>query len=62
MEQSGHLNPSEETRTGCPVTLKYGKTPPIKHEHVGRQQQHDDNIFLYKTNCINICHVEDYMI
>ena len=28
MKQSGHLNPSEETGTGCPVTSKYGRTPP----------------------------------
>ena len=40
MKQSGHLNPSEETGTGCPVTSKYGGTPPNKHEGVGRQQQH----------------------
>ena len=32
MKQSGHLNPSQETGTGCPVTSKYGG--------VGRQQQH----------------------
>ena len=43
-----HLNPSEETGTGCPVTSKHGRTPPNKHgrtppnKHggVGRQQQH----------------------
>ena len=40
MKQSGHLNPSEETGTGCPVTSKYGRTPPNKHGGVGRQQQH----------------------
>ena len=39
MKQSGHLNPSEETGTGCPVTSKYGRTPPNKHRGVGRQQQ-----------------------
>ena len=39
MKQSGYLNPSEETGTGCPVTSKYGKTPPNKHGGVGRQQQ-----------------------
>ena len=39
MIQSGHLNPSEETGTGCPVTSKYGRTPPNKHVGVGRQQQ-----------------------
>ena len=32
MKQSGHLNPSEETR-------KYGRTPPHKHGGVGRHQQ-----------------------
>ena len=40
MKQSGHLNPSEETRTGCRVTSKYGRTPPNKHGGVGREQQH----------------------
>ena len=39
MKQSGHLNPIEETGTGCPVTSKYGRTPPNKHEDEGRQQQ-----------------------
>ena len=39
MKQSGHLNPSEETGTGCPVSSKYGRTPPNKHGGVGRQQQ-----------------------
>ena len=40
MKHSGHLNPSEETGTGCPVTSKYGMAPPNKHGGVGRQQQH----------------------
>ena len=40
MKQSGHLNPSEETGTECPVTSKYGRTPPNQHGSVGRQQQH----------------------
>ena len=36
IKQSGHvLNPSEETGTGCPVTSKYGGTPPNKHGGVG---------------------------
>ena len=39
MKQSRYLNPSEETRTGCHVTSKYGRTPPNKHEGVGLQQQ-----------------------
>ena len=39
MKQSGHLNPSEETGTGCPVTSKYGRTPPNKHGGVGRQHR-----------------------
>ena len=39
MKQSGHLNPSEETGTGCPITSKHGRTPPSKHGGVGRQQQ-----------------------
>ena len=30
MKLTKHLNPSEETRTGCPVTSKYGRTPPNK--------------------------------
>ena len=38
MKQSGHLNASEETGTGCPVTSKYGRTPPNKHGGVYRQQ------------------------
>ena len=38
MKQSGHLNPSEQTGTECPVTSKYGRTPPNKHGGVGRQQ------------------------
>ena len=41
MKQSGHLNPSEETETGSPVTSKYGRIPPNKHGGVGRQQQQD---------------------
>ena len=39
MQQSGHLNPSEETGTGCPITSEYGRTTPNKHGGVGRQQQ-----------------------
>ena len=39
MKQSGHLNPSDETGTGCTDTSKYGRTPPTKHGGVGRQQQ-----------------------
>ena len=39
MKQSGHLNPSELIGTGCPVTTKYGRTPPYKHGGVDRQQQ-----------------------
>ena len=38
MKQSGHLNPSEETGTGFPVT-KYGRTPLNKQGGVGRQQE-----------------------
>ena len=41
MKHSGYLNPSEETGTGCPVTSKYGKTPPNKYGGVGRQQQQE---------------------
>ena len=32
MKQSGHLNPSEKTGTGCPVTSKYGRRAPNKKE------------------------------
>ena len=39
MKQSGHLNRSEKTGTGCPVTSNYGRTPLNKHGGVGRQQQ-----------------------
>ena len=39
MKQSGHLNPSKETGTGCPVNSKYGRTPPNKHGGVGSQPQ-----------------------
>ena len=35
MKESGHLNHSEETGTGCPVTSKYGRTPPNKHGGMG---------------------------
>ena len=45
MKQSGHLNPSEESGTGFPVTSKCRRTRPHKHRGVGRQQQHDDNAF-----------------
>ena len=50
MKQSGHLNPSEETGTGFPVTSKYGRTPPNQHGDVGRQQQevHDNQLVLYQ--------------
>ena len=39
MKQSGYLNPSEETGTGCPVTSKYGRIPTNKHGSVGRQHK-----------------------
>ena len=39
MKQSGHLNPSEETGSGCSVTSKYGRTTPNRHGGVGTQQQ-----------------------
>ena len=38
MKQFGHLNPSEETGTGCSVTSTYGRTPSSKHGGVDRQQ------------------------
>ena len=40
MKQSGHLNPSEETGTGCHIISNYGRTPPNKHGGVDQQQQH----------------------
>ena len=49
MKQSGHLNPSEETRTGCPATSKYGRTPPNKHGGVGRQQHHNKWFSLFSN-------------
>ena len=47
MKQSGHLNPSEETGTGCPVTSKYGRIPPNKQGGVGRQQQQQTRDLSY---------------
>ena len=44
MKHTEHLNPSEETGTGCPVTTKYGRTPPNKHGDVGRQQQQSSSL------------------
>ena len=41
MKQSGNLNPNKETGTGCPATSKFGRTPPDKHDGVGRQQHYD---------------------
>ena len=48
MKQSRHLNPSEQTGTGCPVTSKYGRKPLIKHGGVGRQQQ--QHVWSWKDN------------
>ena len=48
MNHSEHLNPSEETGTGCPVTSKYGRTPPNKHGGVVRQQLR----YLIRLLCI----------
>ena len=47
MKQSGHLNPSEKTGTGCHVTSKYGRTPPNTHGSVGRQQQQHCYYYTY---------------
>ena len=44
IKQSEPLNPSKEIRTGCPVTLKYGRTHQNKHEGVGRQQHNNNQI------------------
>ena len=49
MKPSGHLNPSEETGTGCPVTSRYGRTPPNKQGGMGRQQQHGIYAILLDT-------------
>ena len=51
MRQSGHLNPSEETGTGCPVTSKYGRAPPNKHGSVGRQQHERKYISHSNRKC-----------
>ena len=50
MKQSGHINPIEETGTGCPVTSKYGRTPPNKHGCLGRQQQQEEVQPYQKTD------------
>ena len=34
------------TGTGCPVTLKYGRTPPNKHGDVGQQQHVTDDEWI----------------
>ena len=41
MKQSGHLNPSEETGTGCPVLQSMEGHLQTSMEVVGRQQQHN---------------------
>ena len=58
MKQSGHLNPREETGTGCPVTSKYGRPPPNKHGGVGRQQQqqHMDDAYS-RVGCTTALHL-----
>ena len=54
MKQSGHLKSSEETRTGCPVTSKYRRTPPNKHGGVGKQQHNNtayaDDLVIYGSH------------
>ena len=50
MKQSGHVNHSEETGTGCPVTSKYGRKPPNNHGGMGRQQH--NSVFLEKKNIV----------
>ena len=54
MKQFGHLNPSEETGTGCPVTSKYGRTPPNKHGGLGRQQQQLKTEIAEKEESTNV--------
>ena len=58
MKQSGYLNPSEETGTGCPVTSKYGRTPPNKHGGVGRQQEHNKALFRITHSLLSDNHKE----
>ena len=60
MKQSGHFNHSEETGTGCPVTSKYGRTPPNKHGGMGKQQhqyvsQRPPHVLLQSTNVCLKC-------
>ena len=50
MNQSGHLNPSEEAGT---VTSNYGRIPPNKHRGVGRPEQHVVTTFSKYTNTDN---------
>ena len=57
MKQSGHLNPREETGTGCPVTSKYGRILPNKHGGVGRQQQ---QLNYAEQNCVHMLVVTDF--
>ena len=61
MKQTGHLNPSEETGTGCPVTSKYGRTPPNKHGGVGRQQQQQQHMNVKYTAKViqDLCEMRD---
>ena len=60
MKQSGHLNPSEETVTGCPVTSKYGRTPTRKHGGVGKQQQLLK--FVFNSVYVDLQYDEIYII
>ena len=53
MKQSGHLNPCEETGTGCPVTSKYGRKPPNKHGGVDRQQQKELMTYVLRQTELN---------
>ena len=59
MIQYGHLNPSKETGTGCPIISKYGRTPENKHGGVGRQQQqhlkHIGSVGLLTVSDISDC-------
>ena len=58
MKPSGHLNPSEETGTGCPVTSKYGRTPPNKHGGVSRQQQQQILKFVFDSDYVYLQYEE----
>ena len=44
-------NLSEGTGTGCPVTSKYGRTPPKKYGGVVRQQEQQQHLVIDGETC-----------